>query len=338
MHPFHKFVLGLAGVALPTLSQAATLVTVTPPPGAVATVAFGINNQNVIAGSYFDSAGVEHGFFGPLNGTYTTFDYGGTSIGTEPRAINDNGDLTGFAPDPSFAVGAEFLRQANGTIVTIEKNGAPLDGVAQGIIKKSVTSTGDYIDPNTGIRTGYLARGGIYQSDVDVVLNATRTSPRALNEHGTMAGFFVDSAGVQHGFILGKGPLQVIDADASGTTALEGINKKELVSGQLTGGDGNPHAFLYDNATGKFTSIDIPDGSVLQQAWGVNDKGAVAVSTDVAAYIYCTRDVHCLDGGAAIADGRVWKAKTGASLRYDSNGRTRVNPAKVVHPVRGARQ
>jgi uncharacterized membrane protein len=339
---FTKLRLGAAGVALLATSQAyaATLVTVTPPAGAVATTVFGINDHGVIAGSYVDSAGVEHGFTGPLNGTYTTFDYGGTSIGTEPRALNDDGDITGFAGDPSFAVGAEFLRDAKkGTISTFEKDGIPLDGIAQGITRKKDTSTGDYIDPNTGIRTGYLGKNGDYQSDVDLGLGAIRTSPRGINKHGTLAGFYVDSGGVTHGFILGKsGVPQVIDADASGTTSLEGINKKELVTGQVTDSSGNIHSFLYDNATGTFTTIDIPDGSTLQQAWGINDQGQVAVSTDVATYIYCTRDNHCPDGGTAIADGRSWRLKPGASLIHDRHGRTTVHARKSPSPVRGARQ
>jgi len=321
-----KILLGASALALVAQAHAATLVTVTPPDGAVATTVFGINKHNVIAGSYVDASGVEHGFFGPLNGTYTTFDYGGTSTGTEPRALNDDGDITGFATDPNFVVGTEFLRQANGTLAAIEKDGAALDGVAQGITKKRSASTGDYIDPNTGIRTGYLAREGAYQSDVDLGLTVTRTSPRSLNKHGTLAGFYVDSAGAEHGFIKKHNNVQVIDADSSGTTALEGINKKELVTGQVTDSSGNPHSFLYDNATGTFTTIDIPDGSVLQQAWGINDQGVLAVSTDVAAYIYCTRDVHCPDGGTQIADGHSFKAKAG------------VKPTKVVHPARGAAQ
>lgn len=307
-----KLFLGVAGVAVTAMSQAsaATLVPVTGPAGAVATIVFGINNRGVIAGSWFDSAGVEHGFTGPLNGTYTTFDYGGTSIGTEPRALNDAGDINGFAPDPNFAVGAEFLRDAkHGTISTFTKDGLPLDGVAQGIMKRKETSTGDYIDPNTGIRNGYLAQRGNYQSDVDLGLNATRTSPRALNKNGTIAGLYFDSTGVQHGFIFKNGVAQTVDVDASGTTALEGINKKELTAGWVVDSAGNPHAFTFDNATGTVTAIDIQDGSVLQQAWGVNDRGQVAVSTDVASYIYCTRDNQCPDGGTKIAEGRSWKMK-----------------------------
>src|ERR1044071_2471165 len=81
---------GVAGLTLLAASSAlgGTLVPVTPFPGATTTIVFGINDDGVIAGSYRDSDGIEHGFFGPLNGTYTRFDYGGGSSGTAPRALH----------------------------------------------------------------------------------------------------------------------------------------------------------------------------------------------------------------------------------------------------------
>jgi uncharacterized membrane protein len=337
MHALSKILLGVAVLALPVVSQAqaATLVPVTPPAGAVQTIVFGINQHNVIAGAWIDANDVAHGFFGPLNGTYTSFDYGGTSTGTLPRALDDDGNIVGFAEDPSFTIGLEFLRQADGTLLPIQKGGTTLDGVAQGIIKKGETSTGDYIDPATGNRTGYLATDGLYRSDVSLNLNELTTNPRSLNHFGTLAGFYVETDDVTtHGFILKKGVVQVIDADDSGTTVLEGINKKELAAGQVSDSSGNPHAFVYDNATGVFTTINVNDGSSEQQAWGINDRGQVAVTTGIgASYIYCTRDFQCPDGGHVVADGRSWRARPGASLHYDRNGRTGVKAA--VHPIHG---
>lgn len=308
MHALQKLALGL--VVLPAASHAATVVPVTPPPGAVQTIVFGINNRGVIAGSWIDSSNVTHGFFGPLNGTYTSFDYGGASTGTVPRALDDDGNIVGFAEGPNLYVGTEFLRQADGTIVTFEKNGASLDGVAQGVIKKGVESTGDYVtDPNTGLRTGYLASNGTYQTDVTLQLGELTTNPRGLNHFGTLAGFYLDQNDVNtHGFIFKKGEVVVVNADDSGTTALEGINKKELAAGQVIDNSGNPHSFVFNNRTGLFTSINIQDGSNEQQAWGINDRGEVAVSTGIgSSYIYCTDDHKCPRGGHKVAAGRSWK-------------------------------
>ena len=330
---------GVAGLTLLAASSAlaGTLVPVTPFPGATTTIVFGINDDGVIAGSYRDSDGIEHGFFGPLNGTYTSFDYGGTSSGTEPRALNDDGAIVGFATDPNFAVGQEFLRETDGTIKTFKKDGTPLDGIAQGVTKKE-KSTGDYIDPNTFVRTGYLAKDGKYKSDLNLGFDVTRTSPRALASNGNTAGFYDDDVGAMHGFIDNAGVVQVVDFDSSGTTVLEGLNRKGLAAGQYTGSDGEPHAFTYDSTTAKFKSIDVPDGSVFQQAWGVNDEGQVAVSTDVASYIYCTKKKVCPAGAIDIPEGKTWSAKPGSALHYDSNGRTGARPAKIVHPISGAAQ
>jgi len=330
---------GTAGLALLAFSsvQAGTLVPVTPFPGATTTIVFGINDDGVIAGSYRDSDGIEHGFFGPLNGTYTSFDYGGTSSGTEPRALNDDGVIVGFATDPNFAVGQEFLRETDGSLKTFKKDHTPLDGIAQGITKRE-HSTGDYIDPNTFVRTGYLAKDGKYKSDLDLGFDVTRTSPRALASDGTIAGFFDDADGLMHGFIDDNGVVQVIDADDSGTTVLEGLNKKGLAAGQIVDAGGSQHSFTYDSSTATFKSIDIPDGSTFQQAWGVNDLGQVAVSTSIQSYIYCTKKRDCPAGAIAVPDGKTWQAKPGAALHYDSNGRTGAHPGKIVHPISGAAQ
>jgi hypothetical protein len=308
MHVIHKLVLGL--LALPAASQAATLVPVTPPPSAVQTIVFGINKHGEITGSWLDSSNVTHGFFGPLNGTYTSFDYGGATTGTVPRALDDDGNIVGFASGPNLYVGTEFLRQADGTIVTIEKNGASLDGVAQGITSKGTESTGDYVtDPNTGVRTGYLASDGVYQTDVTLQLDELTTNPRGINSAGTLAGFYRAQNDVtMRGFIFKKGIVEVINADDSGTTSLEGINKKELASGQVLDNEGNPHSFVFNNKTGLFTSINIQDGSNEQQAWGINDKAQVAVTTGIgASYIYCVNDHQCPRGGHKITEGRSWK-------------------------------
>src|SRR4051812_8327338 len=75
---------------------AGTYIPVPMVPGAKSQIVFSINNHNVVAGSFRDSANVEHGFFGPLDGSnWTTFDapFEGTT-GTEARSINDHGAIT----------------------------------------------------------------------------------------------------------------------------------------------------------------------------------------------------------------------------------------------------
>src|SRR5437762_9875768 len=246
MRKFGKLLLGAATLTLVGASAHAALITpVTPPPGAVSTMVFGLNDNLVIVGAYLDANKVEHGFFGPLNGTYTKFDFGGTSTGTAPRSIANSGFIVGYAFDPAYVVGEEFSRAVDGTLKPITKNGVPLDGIAQGLKLNGAVSVGDYRDP-TG-RLGYVANNGVYQHDLNLNVNALRTSPRGINKDGTTAGFFVDANSIQHGFIFKNGIVQVIDADNSGTTVLEGLNNHEFTAGQVVDALGNQHAFTYNN-------------------------------------------------------------------------------------------
>lgn len=313
MHALRTILLGFAGLTIPALSSAGavTLVPVTPPAGTVSAIVFGINHHDVVAGEYMNASGVEQGFTGPVNGTYTIINYGGASTATEPRAIDDSDTINGFAQVPGFTFGEEFLYETDGTFLTFEKNGVPLDGSAQGITKFRTSSTGDYVDPDTGIRTGYLGRDGNYVSDVNLGLAVTQTSPRAINKHGTLAGFYVDESGATHGFILKNGIAQTVDADNSGTTVLEGINSKDVATGFTTDTSGNRHAFVYDDATGTFTSIVINDGSPYTEAWGIDDDGMIGTSTSMGTYIYCLSNVHCPKGGHATTAGRTWTATSG---------------------------
>ena len=58
-------------------ASAAVLIPVPAVPNSTATTLFGINDDNVIAGSFIGSNDrIEHSFFGSLDGNYTTFDVG----------------------------------------------------------------------------------------------------------------------------------------------------------------------------------------------------------------------------------------------------------------------
>src|SRR5205809_5129891 len=94
--------------------QATTYIQVPPVPGSISMITFDITNNNTVIGSYHDSAGVEHGFIGPLDGSnYKTIDFGGNAIGTEPRGIGYDGAIVGFAPTSGFILGQEFYRKPN---------------------------------------------------------------------------------------------------------------------------------------------------------------------------------------------------------------------------------
>jgi hypothetical protein len=310
---------GLAAFALP--SEAGTLIPVVPFPGSTSTSVLGINDNNIIVGTYMDSDGVEHGYFGTLDGNYTSFDYTANTVdGTEPRAINGDGWITGYAPasNEGFLFGYEFARKPDGTIVTIKKDSVPLDGIAQGITKGQ-ESVGDYWDTVNFIRYGYYAKKGKYQEDLTLPFDTTRTAPRAINSAGTVVGFF-STSGTMHGFLLKGGVATQIDYpdQAAVSTGLEGINDKGMVTGGWTDADNNSFAFLYDTTNSTFTPLTI-DGATFTQVWGINKAGLIAVDSDAGVFIYCPKKPSkCPGGGREISLGKPIHVPAGKFLRYDA--------------------
>ena len=320
---------GIAGLLFAgCCAQAATYIQVPPVPGSVSMIAFDITNNNTVIGSYHDSAGVEHGFIGPLDGSnYKTIDFGGNAIGTEPRGIGYDGAIVGFAPTSGFILGQEFYRKPNGQFLTFKKHGAPLDGVVQGI-NGFGTSVGDYYNAD-GIRMGYFGVTGSYKRDFDLRIDGyLQNSPRGLSHDRGIDGYFIDSDGAEHGFIQYNGNVQVIDYPDNGAvlTVLEAFNNAGEGPGQWNDTAGNPHAFVLHTRNNTFTTLDPGDGSTFQQAWGENAYGLVTLSTsNGTSYVYCPfNDANkCPKGGAVkhVPDRNIHVA-SGTFLHYDRQGRT----------------
>jgi probable HAF family extracellular repeat protein len=265
---------------------------------------FGINDDNIIAGSYTDSSGIQHGFYGPPDGSkYKTFDVTGVS-GTQPRAIRKDLSITGLALASGFVFGEEFYRSPTGKIKILKNaNGDIMDGVAQGGNDADVY-VGDYLDTDGATRLGFEGKNGKYKSNFKLpIKNLPSTNPRQINNNGVVAGGYIDSTGIQHGFVLDGKKFTSFDyPGAVGVTTAEGINDAGQVTGLYTDSGGNRHAFLYTVSTGDFKSIDPGDGAISQEAWGINNKGLIVGDTGNGTYfIYCPlKKAKCPQGAADI--------------------------------------
>jgi hypothetical protein len=112
-------------------------------------------------------------------------------------------------------------------------------------------------------------------SDVHANKTATETDSYAVNNAGTIAGDYVDSAAVQHGMILAGTKLTTVDSKscAASTFAFYGINNKGAEVGWcISAKTGLDLGLVY--AKGKFTSVNFPK-STGTQATGINDTGEV---------------------------------------------------------------
>jgi uncharacterized membrane protein len=287
-----------ATIGLLSAATAGTLIPVPSVPGSAATVIRGINDNNVITGSVTDPRGTVYGFVGTLDGNYTYFDFpNGYTI---PAAISDNGTITGHSESLTSDcpyIGCEYLRKPDGSIAPITKDGAPLDGVAQGIIAKT-KFVGEYF-VFTGVLNsyGYYGKGTQYRTALTLPFNAPRTSPRGYNTKGTVTGSFFDGdhPGLRPGFVLKKGTATAVnypDEDAS-YTYLESVNDSGLIAGYWSSQDGNAgQPFLFNFAKNAFSPISIP-GAQVASAYAINNNGVVAVTDFTVSYIFCLKKKDC---------------------------------------------
>ncbi len=104
------------------------------------------------------------------------------------------------------------------------------------------------------------------------------TTPTAMNAAGAIAGYFVDSANLNHGFVRGaNGDFTEFDADGAGTQTLAyGINDAGSVTGYYIDTYGLVHGFVR-SPWGALTTFDAPPASTSgTYAFGINDAGAIA--------------------------------------------------------------
>ena len=286
----------LAGAPAMAMDTAkGSLSEVVPVPNSQGTNVFGVSDtgsSGVITGSWTDPSAVEHGYVGPANGSaYTLFDDPNSpGPGTEPRGINDNGYVTGFSNSQNGSVSGDvpFERDLSGNITELTKNGAPLNGVVQGFNDKTNKFAGGYI--NTSLKSlGYLGEAGVYKKGIRLKgLANNGFAARAINDKGEVVGWYYDTSGVQHGFLITNHTAQQLDPAEPNlaSNVLEGINDKDKITGFWTDTSGIIHGYVYTMNTKEFHELKVPGAVSFVQAWGISNKGKVAIGSDAGYFIY----------------------------------------------------
>ena len=115
------------------------------------TRAYAVNPDGTIAGFFFDSLTVGHGYVRSRNGVITVFDAPGAGTGPgqgtivfSPEILSNEGEIAGHYID-SGGASHGFLRDENGVITTFDAPGAgtsPGQGTLSFGIKKNGENTG----------------------------------------------------------------------------------------------------------------------------------------------------------------------------------------------------
>jgi hypothetical protein len=150
------------------------------------TYAFNIAPTGTIIGFTRDAGNVRHGFIRSQQGSYTIFDApnAGTAAGQGTRAYSIN---------PA--------------------------GEITGFFFDSVTVAHGYVRSNQGVITVFDAPG----AGTGPGQGTCCVSPLIINPNGAIAGYYVDSSGVSHGFLRDEnGVITTFDVPGAGTGAGEG--------------------------------------------------------------------------------------------------------------------
>jgi len=232
-------------------------------PGAVSTVANGINAGGEVVGRYQDGTGKVHGFL-LSSGNFSSIDFPGAAA-TDARGIGPGGNIVGIATDP-LGRGHGFLL-SRGAFATVDFPGH-LNTWAQ-----RITPTGKilgcYHDTDTmGTMFGIVISG----TDFSAISVPASMTNGATPDGSKIAGLYTDMTGKTHGFLLEDGNFRPFDVPGSTLTQAWDINPAGETVGLYRDSAGNFRGFLMSD--GDFVSIDFP-GAVATRAFGINSGGDI---------------------------------------------------------------
>jgi hypothetical protein len=213
-------------------------------------IPYGINARGVITGAYVTfSATVpdDHGFVRDPDGTFTTFDVTGAA----------SGQVCGTIPVSINEAG------------TISGYWCDSDYVYHGFVRDKDGWIRSFDAPHAGTKSGQ----GTFPND-----------PDGINPAGTISGYLVDAAGVEHGFVRDRdGRITEYDAPHAGTESGQGtygvaINPAGMITGAYLDKNYVYHGFVRD-PDGRITEFDGPDAGTLPYQGtggsGINPSGVI---------------------------------------------------------------
>jgi probable HAF family extracellular repeat protein len=102
---------------------------------------------------------------------------------------------------------------------------------------------------------------------------AYMTTPTAVNDSGSVVGYYLDSQyGSNHGFLYAGGVYTTID-DPEGTTLPQGINNSGEITGVIEVSYSETYGFTYVN--GVFTTFNYPGTNGATNGQGINNHNEI---------------------------------------------------------------
>jgi probable HAF family extracellular repeat protein len=255
-------------------AQSYSFISVNSPndPGDPFTQLLGINNNMVIAGyhNFFNN----QGFTLTLPAQFTTENYP-NSMMTQVIGINNTLTTSGFYVDNAGTTHG-FYHTNSGTYTTVDFPGTPFNQLLSQNDMKQAAGYYSLSSNNTTPDFPYVYDevGGIFEV-ITIPGAVGGAQATGINNSGEVCGFFIDSAQVNHGWLLNAGVFLQLDYPASTFTQALGVNNHGQVVGQYMDSGGLTHGFLYTVSSGQYINLDDPNGVGTTIANGINDNGIV---------------------------------------------------------------
>jgi probable HAF family extracellular repeat protein len=229
----------------------------------------GINDALQIAG--YHNVNQNSGFTLNLPNGFINENYP-NSMMTQVIGINNTGTTDGFYVDNNNVT--HGFTNVHGKFSTVDYPGSAFNqllgqndmGQAAGYYSLSPDNT----TPDFPYVYNELG-GGVFQV-ITIPGAMGGAQATGINNTQQICGFYIDSNGVNHGFLLNFGLLETLDAPGSIFTQALGLNNKGQVVGQYVDAGSNTHGFVWSSASG-FTTIDAPQGVGSTLVNGINDDG-----------------------------------------------------------------
>jgi uncharacterized membrane protein len=265
-----------------------TLKTVNYPNDAF-TQLLGINNAGEIVGYHGNGRGghPNRGFTLKLPNPFNLEDFPG-AVQTQVTGVNDLGQTSGFYTDRD-GVQHGFLKLGT-NFKTVDYPGSVWNRLLA--LNSASQAIGLYFEAS-----GHMGYYFYEESNFSLLTLPDEIKSSAqitgINNAGAISGYYQDTAGKMHGFLLTRSHLITLTVPGALGTFAYGLNNVGQVVGYYTDGIYQASGFVWSEGTG-FQTVDDPiGGNAITVINSINDKGVIVGGTG-----------FCLPG-AASCDGFV---------------------------------
>lgn len=245
-------------------------VTTIDVPGALSTVAYGINAAGHVVGSFRDASGT-HGFV-LRGGTFTTLDYPGAAL-TEARGIAGDGTIVGsyrLPGEPAVNLHG-FRRTPQGAFSKADFPGHT-STIAQRILDDgTILGCRHGADQMSTMRGVVLGQSANSESDAFGSMHNGAT-PDRRRIVGLYTNMMVGATGRGEGYVVDDGVFKAFLVPGSTFAAAWDVNRQGDVAGVFRDAAGVVHGFVLTRSG--FIPIDAPNATATR-AFGINTGGDV---------------------------------------------------------------